>query len=217
MGHRGLFLFCLMLWATAGWSGSITVRVDAAGRLVYTNRPVAARSQPASPYIKIRARRWTPFRHTVMNLSRKYGVDPYLVLAVIAVESDFQHQAVSRAGAIGLMQLLPETARRYQVDPWDPYQNLYGGIRHLSYLLRRYRQLELALAAYNAGERAVEKYRGVPPYPETQRYVKKVLQLYRQRPRYGYLYRDRRGVIHFTYYRPRDPQARLIKRVQLSP
>jgi len=115
--------------------------------------------------------------------ARTAAVHPALVRAVIAVESAFDPRAVSRAGAQGLMQLLPSTARRYGVgNPFDPEQNLRGGARYLSYLLKRYNNnLELALAAYNAGEDAVDRYgRNIPPYRETREYVPAVLKLYRQ-------------------------------------
>lgn len=111
-------------------------------------------------------------------VARRYGLDEALVTAVIKVESDFDHQAVSRKGALGLMQLMPFTARDLGVrDVFDPIQNLEGGVRHLRYLLDYFNgRLDLALAAYNAGRNAVLQYRGIPPYPETQQYVKLVLQ-----------------------------------------
>ena len=117
------------------------------------------------------------------HAARTAAVHPALMRAVIAVESAFDPRAVSRAGAQGLMQLLPSTARRYGVgNPFDPEQNLRGGARYLSYLLKRYdNNLELTLAAYNAGEEAVERYgRHVPPYRETREYVPAVLRLYKQ-------------------------------------
>ena len=111
----------------------------------------------------------------------RYGVDPRLALAVIAVESNFNALAVSPKDARGLMQLIPETAARYKVkDPLDSRQNLHGGLAYLRYLLAYYRgQVTLAAAAYNAGEAAVDRYGGVPPFPETQAYVRRVRALYR--------------------------------------
>jgi len=110
-----------------------------------------------------------------------YGVDPALVEAVIASESGFDSNAVSRAGAVGLMQLMPQTAARLGVrDPYDPAQNVAGGARYLRELLDRFGDVELAVAAYNAGPAAVERYRGVPPYPQTQRYVRDVIARYRE-------------------------------------
>lgn len=116
----------------------------------------------------------------VEKLAPKYGIDARLVLAVMAVESGFQVKAVSDKNAQGLMQLIPRTARRFGVkDPFDPAQNINGGIRYLRWLVDRFRgDLALVLAGYNAGEQAVEKYGGVPPFRETRLYVKKVHALY---------------------------------------
>jgi soluble lytic murein transglycosylase-like protein len=112
------------------------------------------------------------------RVSAEQGVDPRLVRAVIQVESAYQHRAVSRKGAMGLMQLMPVTARRYGVaDPYDAESNIEAGIKHLKSLLQRFSTRALALAAYNAGEAAVERFRGVPPYPETQAYVYRILKL----------------------------------------
>ncbi len=105
------------------------------------------------------------------------GVDAQLVKAVIQVESGYQERARSPKGAMGLMQLMPETARRYAVaNPYDPRANIEAGIRHLKSLLQRY-PLRLALAAYNAGAGAVERFGGIPPYGETQLYVARILKL----------------------------------------
>ncbi len=103
----------------------------------------------------------------------RYGIDPDLVHAVILTESAYRPDALSHKGAMGLMQLMPATARMHGVkDPWDPKQNIDGGVRHLRYLLRHYDDVELALAAYNAGKKAVERYgNAIPPFKETQTYV----------------------------------------------
>jgi hypothetical protein len=109
--------------------------------------------------------------------SAAQGVDPRLVRAVIQVESAYQQRARSRKGAMGLMQLMPETAREYGVaDPYDPRSNIEAGIKHLKALLQRFPK-DLALAAYNAGEAAVQRFRGIPPYPETRAYVASILAL----------------------------------------
>jgi soluble lytic murein transglycosylase-like protein len=115
--------------------------------------------------------------------ARRHGLDPDLVTAVVSVESGFRPQAVSPKGAQGLMQLMPKTASSLGVkDAFDPAQNLDGGTRHLGQLLTLYGgDLTRALAAYNAGEGAVGRHGGVPPYRETRAYVKKVLARYRDR------------------------------------
>lgn len=114
------------------------------------------------------------------DIARRHGLDPNLVLAVVQVESAFRTRAVSPKGARGLMQLMPPTARELGVqDSFDPAQNLDGGSRYLSQLLARYGgDLKRALAAYNAGPEAVDRYNGVPPYRETRQYVRKVLDRY---------------------------------------
>ncbi len=119
-----------------------------------------------------------PYAEMIDRSATREGVDPRLVRAVIQVESAFQPAARSPKGAAGLMQLMPETARRYEVpNPYDPGSNITAGIKHLKTLLDRYDQLALALAAYNAGEAAVERFGGIPPFPETQNYVRQVLRL----------------------------------------
>jgi soluble lytic murein transglycosylase-like protein len=119
---------------------------------------------------------------TIMRAAAEAKVHPELVRAVIVVESGFNPRAISRRGAIGLMQLLPTTARRYGAfNAFDPEQNIHAGAHYLSDLIARYggEKLELVLAAYNAGEDAVEKYgRRIPPYKETQAYVPNVLKMY---------------------------------------
>lgn len=116
----------------------------------------------------------------VRQLAPDYGLDPELVLAIIQTESGFDPRARSHKNALGLMQLLPETAARFGVrDPMDPVQNLHGGMAYLRWLLSFFDgDLRLTLAGYNAGERAVERYLGVPPYRETRNYIRKVIHAY---------------------------------------
>jgi soluble lytic murein transglycosylase-like protein len=118
----------------------------------------------------------------IADAARRHEIDPQLVSAVINQESGFQPNAVSKAGAMGLMQLMPDTAKSLGVtDPFNPTQNIEAGTTLLRGLLDRYHgQLDLALAAYNAGTAAVDKYGGVPPYAETQAYVRNVMAAYRE-------------------------------------
>jgi soluble lytic murein transglycosylase-like protein len=121
---------------------------------------------------------WEP---DLQELSEEYGVDPDLARAVMRLESGGNPNAVSSAGAIGLMQLMPATARGLGVDPRNPRRNLEGGIKYLAQLADKYDgDYVKTLAAYNAGSARVDSYGGVPPFPETQRYVKNVLALYRK-------------------------------------
>ena len=120
----------------------------------------------------------TPFGDIIDRVSKQNDVDAKLVRALIKVESGYQQRARSPKGAMGLMQLMPETARQYAVrDPYDPGSNIEAGIKHLKGLMQRFPTVALALAAYNAGEAAVQRFHGIPPYPETRDYVTRILQL----------------------------------------
>jgi soluble lytic murein transglycosylase-like protein len=119
----------------------------------------------------------TPYGEIISAVSQAHGVDPMLVRALIQVESNYQPTAKSPRGAMGLMQLMPSTAREYKVrNPFDPKANIEAGIRHLKGLIDRF-GVEMALAAYNAGEGAVKRFNGIPPYRETRNYVSKILSL----------------------------------------
>lgn len=119
------------------------------------------------------------FEELIQTASRRYELDPGLLKAVIHQESGFNPNVVSSAGAMGLMQLMPGTAQGLGVtDPFDPGQNIDGGARYLRTQLDRFGSLPLALAAYNAGPGAVNKYQGVPPYAETQQYIRAVSALF---------------------------------------
>jgi soluble lytic murein transglycosylase-like protein len=136
-------------------------------------QPAPAAADPAvrSPAVDAR------YDAIIAKASAAQGVDPKLVRAVIQVESAYHQRARSSKGAMGLMQLMPDTAREYGVaDPYDPESNIEAGIKHLKALLQRFPK-ELALAAYNAGEAAVQRFRGMPPYPETRAYVASILAL----------------------------------------
>jgi len=112
----------------------------------------------------------------IRTMANQYGIDPQLIHSIIRAESNYDPQAVSSKGAVGLMQLMPATAKAYGVkDLYDPIENISGGIKYLNDLIRTYQQdHELILAAYNAGQDAVKKYNGGPPYPETVNYIRRV-------------------------------------------
>ena len=118
----------------------------------------------------------------IMKIAPRYAVDPRLAMAVVAVESNFRTDARSPKDARGLMQLIPETAARFNVKkPFDATESLRGGLQYLRWLLAYYQgSVPLAIAAYNAGEGAVDRYRGVPPYPETRDYVKRVMSMFKR-------------------------------------
>ena len=121
----------------------------------------------------------TPYGEIISSMSEAHGVNPMLVRALIQVESNYKPRARSNRGAMGLMQLMPSTAREYKVhNPYDPKANIAAGVRHLKSLIDRWGgSLEMALASYNAGEGAVKKFNGVPPYRETRNYVSRILSL----------------------------------------
>ena len=134
---------------------------------------MASRSLPGSPPNDYR------YDHLIARVAAAYSLEPALVKAVIAAESNFDSRAVSHKGAQGLMQLMPGTARALGVsDPLQANENVLGGTRYLRLMVDRYGNLSDALAAYNAGPTAVDRYRGIPPYVETQDYVARVLHYY---------------------------------------
>lgn len=114
------------------------------------------------------------------KVAELYDLDPHLLKAVAKVESNFNPNAISPKGALGIMQLIPSTAELVGVkNPFDPIENIYGGAKYLKYLLDEFKDLHLSLAAYNAGPEKVKFYKGIPPIPETQNYVKSVLYYYK--------------------------------------
>ncbi|WP_409476563.1 lytic transglycosylase domain-containing protein [Stenotrophomonas sp. Y-13] len=147
-------------------------------RYSYIERCYACGANPGVNFGTVRLNTQA-YRAEIAAAAREFGVEEAVVRAVIHAESAFNPTALSRAGAQGLMQLMPATARRFGVsDAYDASQNIRGGVRYLSWLLRRFNgDLTLAAAGYNAGEGAVDRHGGVPPYNETQYYVKRVAQL----------------------------------------
>jgi soluble lytic murein transglycosylase-like protein len=171
-------------------SGAIYSYIDANGVLHFSDSPVDERYRHVkrvhqdgpviSPRPRARVPRERDYDRLIMQVAARHRVQPGLVKAVIAAESNFKPDAVSRVGAQGLMQLMPATAAALGVErPFGVVENIDGGVRYLRAMLDRYGDLTRALAAYNAGPKAVDRYRGVPPYRETQAYVKRVLEYYR--------------------------------------
>jgi soluble lytic murein transglycosylase-like protein len=212
---------CFFILCASLASAEIMIRVDANGKKVFYNLP--EKNQPtivkAGKPLQVRVQQFDPMIEAACN---KYQVDPDLVKAVIQVESAYNSKALSHAGAIGLMQLMPATAMRFGVKQiYDPEENIHGGVQYLKFLMDRFdNDLSLTVAAYNAGEGAVQKYGAVPKYTETQNYVKRVLQLYGRgdvpetfvvAPKTVYRYADASGVIHFTTERPKSGEFTEIK------
>lgn len=195
------FLLTSFLWANRAWA-DVYIYVDKKGVQHFSERKVnsnyrlllrsAIRKSPATfknwkekiythismPRNKTLQSRYHPI---IVEAANKYQLEPAFLHAVITAESSYRRKAISSAGAKGLMQLMPVTAKRFGVDdPFDPKQSIHAGALYLNTLLKEFKTKELALAAYNAGEGTVRRYkRQIPPYPETQKYVKKVLGFYR--------------------------------------
>jgi soluble lytic murein transglycosylase-like protein len=171
-------------------SGSTTIANAAIYSYVDSDNVVHFTNVPTNNRYKLLFRDYNSYNHAqippsklqekVYRIAQKYNVDPVLIMAMIKVESDFMPYAVSPAGAIGLMQLLPSTARHLNVwDLYAPNENIEAGVRYFKYLYTLFKGDYIkAIAAYNAGEQAVIKYNGIPPYPETQWYVTRVLKVF---------------------------------------
>lgn len=173
----------LMALAAAPADARVKLTVKKDGSKLITN--VGSPRMSNLDWLASRHDRRSKYDPLIEHYSDKYGVDPVFVRAVIQVESDFNPNCVSHKGARGLMQLMPATAKRYGVENiHDPEENIRGGVKYLSYLLGLFGDKPRALAAYNAGEGAVLKYGGIPPYEETSTYVVRALTVYHGRP-YG--------------------------------
>ena len=186
MGKRELMvvLVGLVLIWTGPALADIYYRIDEDGVARFTNAPTTPDYRLLQPGVLPSVSRLTgaSIDGLIEAFAAEHGIDSALIRAVIRAESNFNHRAVSRKGAQGLMQLMPATIGRLSVgDAFDPHENIGAGVRYLRQLLDQFEgDLTLALAAYNAGENAVLRYRGVPPYPETRDYVRKVLSQYRR-------------------------------------
>ncbi|RLB88034.1 MAG: lytic transglycosylase [Deltaproteobacteria bacterium] len=191
MDREGLFSFRVTLLVVfflaclfPGFSRADIYRyIDSEGIVHYTNTPTSSgfklyiREKKVEPNIGPVSKAYDAI---IKKAQIKYGIAFSLIKAVIHAESGFNPRAVSKKGAKGLMQIMPDNYKALSVsDPFDPFQNIMGGTRYLKQLLNRYdAKLPLALAAYNAGPTAVDLYRRIPPYTETQNYVQKVMTLY---------------------------------------
>ena len=182
---KSLFLFiALGLLLTPLSAADVYVYKDKQGVLTFTNVPTHQGFRrvirEGNARLSSSGLSANSYEGLIRSASSRYNVDADLIRAVIKVESDFDSTARSQKGATGLMQLMPETARLHNVgDLYDPSANIEGGVRHLKLLLGKYQgDLELSLAAYNAGIKAVEKHGGIPPFAETRDYVRRVLTYY---------------------------------------
>ena len=164
---------------------------DKNGHVYFTDRPkhkkykVIIRTRPKSYNAALKVMAVNKKKHTpiILAAAKKYQVDAALIHAVIRAESAYDASAISSAGAVGLMQLMPGTAKQYgATNRTNPKQNVFAGTRYLKYLMSLFPQdLKLAIAAYNAGENTVKRYKNkIPPYPETQKYVRRVLLFYQK-------------------------------------
>lgn len=180
-GWALVLIFFFVFFGFGAASADIFVYKDAQGVLHFTNVPADAGFRLALPeWGGGSADSLQDFDQLIRRAADRYRVDPDLVRAVIKVESDFDSLARSTKGAVGLMQLMPQTARLHNVsDAYDPAANIDGGVRHLRLLFDHFEgDLTRTLAAYNAGVKTVEKYGGVPPYDETKEYIRRVLDHY---------------------------------------
>lgn len=224
---KHLVFLLLLVWG--GFSGGGQPAYAASFRLVdqdgvihLTNAPTDPRYQrlregsgTASGWLRLPGNSANRYGWEIRQAAERYGVEAKLVEAVIRVESGFDPWAVSRKGAQGLMQLMPQTAALLGVrNSFNPSQNIDGGVRYLRHFIDRYRgNLPLALAAYNAGPQVVDWFRGIPPYAETRQYVQRVLGLYQNGGRADtaqpiYRYEDAAGTVTYTNLVPALPRSR---------
>jgi soluble lytic murein transglycosylase-like protein len=178
-----LFWLLAGSWADLCHADTIYFYKDKHGVFHFTDTP---QSYLYRPFLFLRDRTSKADKSAIVRYVEQYGrlhgVNPHLIMAVIEVESAFNPTAVSRVGAQGLMQIMPKTQQDLGLTtPFDARDNIEAGIRYLRMLMDRFPSLPLALAAYNAGPGAVERYRGIPPFPETRDYVRRVMANYDRR------------------------------------
>lgn len=184
---RLIFIWSILLLAVLPAHADIYMYIDESGVLHFTNVPTTS---AANYKVYIREDRkkifevYTSDRYDdyIREASRRHGVSFSLIKAIIKAESDFNPRAVSKKGALGLMQIMPQNVKILKInDPFDPFENIMGGAQYFKKLLKRFKgKISLSLAAYNAGPTAVEKYKSIPPYKETENYVEKVMKYYAQ-------------------------------------
>lgn len=173
----------LTILVTLPARADIYVYIDSQGVMHFTNTPTSSNYKVYMRESAARPRAWYSIENyddVISEAARRNGIAFSLLKALIHAESYFNPRAVSKKGALGLCQIMPHNLEKLQVsDPFDPWENIMGGARYLKNMLERFdNQLPLALAAYNAGPKAVERYNDIPPYPETVNYVQKVLRLF---------------------------------------
>jgi membrane-bound lytic murein transglycosylase MltF len=189
MRTLSILLFFLLTVSASSSRADIYKYVDDNGVECYTDTPIDKKadkiyrdkSTTSTNVVRVKSEDTSDFHSIIHEKAETYDIDPSLIEAVIETESNWNSMAISRKGAMGLMQLMPSTASDMDVrNPFNPEENIEGGTKYLKYLLNRFKgDLTLALAAYNAGPNAVEKYGYIiPPYNETRQYVSKVLSLY---------------------------------------
>lgn len=185
---RGVYLLAifvlLTIFVTPPARADIYVYIDYEGVMHFTNTPTSSDYKVYIRETPRRAKVWYSFTNyddVIHEAAKRNGLSFSLLKALIHVESYFNPKAVSKKGALGLTQIMPQNLEMLDIgDPFDPWQNIMGGARYLKDMLHRFdNRLPLALAAYNAGPSAVEYYKGIPPYQETQAYVEKVLKFFR--------------------------------------
>ncbi len=184
-GHPGIVVFCCLSGLAAQTSALARARGATGGwSFSETRAAPLTRTRAAAANFKLVSGPRARIRRLLNRAARHYRISPRLVRAVARQESDFHPRAVSSKGALGVMQLMPRTARELRVArPFDAAQNIDGGVRFLRDLLARYHgNRRLALAAYNAGPGAVDRFGGIPPYAETQHYIRAILQHLRPPP-----------------------------------